>query len=102
MPNPEIYFARMVPSEGWFCLVSGSLASIASIVILTLVAAARRADFGVRASWLIGIVGGAIGALATGFICPSDSIAHIGTWHVGIIAIAALASRLILPRFLRW
>jgi hypothetical protein len=35
-------------------------------------------------------------------VCPIDSIMHIGTWHAGIVAVAAVGSRLVLPRFLRW
>jgi hypothetical protein len=94
--------AIMYPPDGPFCLVTGSLASLASIVLLTLWLRRGAPTSPERAAWMIGIVGGAIGALATGLVCPIDAITHIGTWHAGIIVVAALASRAILPRFLRW
>lgn len=92
----------MMPPDGPFCLVVGTLASIASIVILTLWLRRGAPTSPTRTSWMVGIVGGTIGALAIAFVCPIDSIAHIGSWHAGIILVAALASRAVLPRLLRW
>jgi hypothetical protein len=94
--------AAMTPHAGAFCFVSGSIASIASIVLLTLWLRRGAPTSPERASWLIGIASGAVGAFAIAFICPADAVTHIGTWHMGIIAVAAIASRLILPRFLKW
>ena len=94
--------AFMLPQEGAFCLVTGTLASVASITLLTLWLRRGAPTSPERAAWMIGISGGAIGALAIGFVCPVDAITHIGTWHAGIIVVAAVASRLLLPRFLRW
>jgi hypothetical protein len=92
----------MLARDGLFCLVTGSVASIASIVLLTVWMRRGAPTSPDRAAWLIGAVGGAIGALAIGLVCPVDAIAHIGTWHVGIVALAAIASRLAIPRLLRW
>jgi hypothetical protein len=92
----------MMAGEGYFCLLTGTLASIASIIALTLWLRRGAPTSATRASWLIGIAGGAIGALAMALVCPIDSIMHIGTWHAGIVAVAATGSRLVLPRFLRW
>jgi hypothetical protein len=94
--------AAMMPPDGPFCLVTGTLVSIASIVLLTIWLRRGAPTSAARASWLIGVTGGAIGALAMGLVCPIDAITHIGTWHAGIIAAAATGSRLVLPRFLRW
>jgi hypothetical protein len=94
--------AAMMAGEGYFCLLTGTLASIASIIALTLWLRRGAPTSATRASWLIGIAGGAIGALAMALVCPIDSIMHIGTWHAGIVAVAATGSRLVLPRFLRW
>lgn len=94
--------ALMLPPDGPFCLVMGTLASLVSIALLTLWLRRGAPTSPERASWMIGISGGAIGALAIGFVCPVDAITHIGTWHAGIIVLAGAASRLVLPRFLRW
>jgi len=94
--------ALMLPPDGPSCLLNGSLASVASIVLLTLWLRRGAPTSPERAAWMIGISGGAVGALAIGFICPIDAITHIGTWHAGIIVLAAVASRVALPRFLRW
>lgn len=94
--------AAMIAGDGYVCLATGTSASIASIVILALWLRRGAPTSATRASWLVGIAGGAIGALAIALVCPNDSIMHIGTWHAGIIGVAAVASRLTLPRFLRW
>lgn len=94
--------AFMLPSDGWFCLASGTVASIASIALLALWLKRGAPTSPTRAAWLIGISGGVIGALAIGLACPVDAITHIGIWHAGVIPVAAIASRLVLPRFLRW
>jgi hypothetical protein len=94
--------ALMLPPDGLFCLVAGTLASLASIAPLTLWLRRGAPTSPERAAWMIGISGGAIGALAIGFVCPVDAITHIGTWHAAIIVVAAVASRIVLPRVLRW
>jgi hypothetical protein len=95
-------FARMLPPEGPQCLIVGTLASLASIALLTFWLRRGAPTSAARAAWLIGIAGGAVGALAMAFVCPIDAITHIGTWHVGIVLMAAIGSRLALPYFLRW
>ncbi len=94
--------ALMLPPEGPPCLITGTLASVASIILLTFWLRKGAPTSAARGSWLIGIAGGAVGALAMAFVCPIDAITHIGTWHVGIIALAACGSRLVVPRALRW
>jgi hypothetical protein len=94
--------AAMIAGDGYVCLATGTIASIASIVVLALWLRRGAPTSATRASWLVGVAGGAIGALAIALVCPNDSIMHIGTWHAGIIGVAAVASRLTLPRFLRW
>jgi hypothetical protein len=94
--------AIMFPPEGPFCFFAGTLGSLASIVVLTIWLRRGAPTSPTRAAWMVGITGGAVGAIAIGLICPIDAVTHIGTWHVGAILFAALGSRLILPRFLRW
>jgi len=94
--------ALMLPPDGIFCLVTGTLGSLASIALLSLWLRRGAPTSPERAAWMIGIGSGAVGAFAIGFVCPVDAITHIGTWHAGIIVVAAIASRIVLPRFLRW
>jgi hypothetical protein len=94
--------AAMLKPDGPFCLAVGSLASLASILLLTLWLKRGAPTSTHRAAWLIGITGGAVGALAMGLACRSDAITHIGIWHAGIVLLAAVGSRLALPRILRW
>lgn len=54
------------------------------------------------ASWLTGLAAGAVGALANSLECHQDSLAHLAVWHLAAVPLAAIAGRLILPRFLRW
>ena len=94
--------ALMMPPEGPACLIIGTLASLGSIALLTLWLRRGAPTSPTRAAWMIGITGGAVGALAIGLICPIDAITHIGTWHAAIVLVAAVGSRLALPRLLRW
>jgi hypothetical protein len=55
-----------------------------------------------RASWMVGMAGGAAGSLAVTLECSADALAHLGIWHVAVVPLSALISRLILPRLLRW
>ena len=55
-----------------------------------------------RASWLVGVASGAIGAFAITLECPADAIVHVGVWHVGIVLVAGLIGRLAVPPLLRW
>ena len=94
--------AAMLPPEGPPCLIVGTLASILSIVCLTLWLRRGAPSSPERASWMVGIASGAVGAVAIGLACPIDSITHIGVWHGAIIAVTGVGCRLLLPRFLRW
>ena len=94
--------ALMLPPEGPSCLIVATLASLASIALLTLWLRRGAPTSPTRAAWLVGITGGTVGAMAIGLVCPIDAVTHIGSWHVGAILVAALGSRLALPRFLRW
>jgi hypothetical protein len=94
--------ALMLPPVGSFCLAVAAIASIASIVLLTIWLMRGAPTSPTRAAWLVGIAGGTVGAISIGLSCPEDAITHIGTWHVGGIFLAAVVSRLVLPRFLQW
>lgn len=55
-----------------------------------------------RAGLLTGIASGAAGVVAFTFVCPINSIMHIGLWHGMAVTISALAGWLIVPRLVRW
>lgn len=89
-------------SEGIGCLVRGLIASIAMATALTLWLR-RGAPLRIHtAAWLVGLTSGAVGALAVALTCPEQSLSHIGVWHAGIIATAAVIGRITLPSALRW
>lgn len=92
----------MLGADGLHCLLNGTIASVATIVVLTLWMRRGAPTSPERVGWLIGIIGGSIGASAIGVVCPVDSIAHIGTWHVAIVVLSGVASRVAVPRLLRW
>lgn len=87
---------------GASCLGLGALAAISSIVALAWWLKRGAPTSAARASWLIGLAGGCLGAVAVSLVCQSDSITHIGIWHAGIIAVSAVLSRFAIAPLLRW
>lgn len=55
-----------------------------------------------RAGWVVGIAAGALGGFAFSLRCPYTEVAYIGTWFTLVVAIAAVAGRLAVPRLIRW
>ena len=55
-----------------------------------------------RAGLLTGIAAGAAGVVAFTFVCPINSIMHIGLCHGMAVTVSALAGWLIVPRLVRW
>lgn len=94
--------AALRPADGLFCLAAGTGAAVLTIVSLAWWMRRGAPTSPTRTSWLIGITGGAAGMLAIGIICPADAIAHIGTWHSGVLLLSAVGARLTLPRLLSW
>lgn len=88
--------------DGTVCLCVGSVTAAASIAVLALLLKRGAPSSAARASWLIGIASGCVGATAVALTCPSDSIIHIGIWHAAIIPISAIVSRLVVAPLLRW
>jgi hypothetical protein len=87
---------------GVSCLGLGMLAAMCSIVVLAWWLKRGAPTSAARASWLIGLAGGCLGAAAVSLVCQSDSITHIGTWHAAIIALSATVSRFAIAPLLRW
>lgn len=55
-----------------------------------------------RTGWLVGFASGAFALLAYNIHCPSSTVTYIGLWYSSALGMAAIAGRLIVPRFLRW
>lgn len=54
------------------------------------------------AGLLTGIASGCAGVFAISFLCPVDSVIHIGFWHGLAVPLCALAGRLVVPALVRW
>ena len=94
--------ADMEPAAGLVCLGLGLVASVLTVIVLAQFLR-RGAPVSIsRASWLVGLTAGAVGALAVTIGCPDETLGHQGIWHAAIVLLPALATRLILPRLLRW
>jgi hypothetical protein len=78
--------------------------SSAAVIATTITAWLRRGAVTEpnRAAWLTGIAAGALGTFAYNLHCPSSTIFYTGLWYTLTVMISAVASRLILPRLLRW
>lgn len=102
-PNglPELR-AIIFAAAGSSCFFIGTAAALGSIAALALWLKHGAPTSAARASWLIGVAGGCVGASAVALTCPSDSIIHIGVWHAAIIPVSAVASRLMITPLLRW
>jgi len=55
-----------------------------------------------RAGMLTGIAAGCAGVFAISFVCPVDSLVHIGLWHGLAVPLSAVAGRLIVTPLVRW
>lgn len=55
-----------------------------------------------RTGWLVGFAAGAFALLAYNISCPSNTVSYIGLWYTSALGLAAVAGRLLVPRFLRW
>jgi hypothetical protein len=55
-----------------------------------------------RTGAMVGLVAGAIGAVAYAFHCPDDFLPFIALWYGGGIAFCVVVGGLLGPRLLRW
>ncbi len=89
-------------NSGIRCLVVGLASGLASLGFLTFWLRRGAPVAADRAAWLAGLSAGAIGAAAVTLECGRNEIAHLGLWHVAVVAVMAIAARVALPRLLRW
>lgn len=102
----------LVPASRWGHLVRGEnlVQCILSIPIMAvlpfgaIVLAVRNAAPTnlLRTGALVGLVAGAIGAMAYALHCPNDSLPFVAFWYGGTIALCTLAGAALGPRLLRW
>jgi hypothetical protein len=110
LPSIALFLAIQSPVDRVFmtweggigCLLRGLGASLLVAVGLTFWLR-RGAPMRINVSaWLIGLVAGAVGAIAVALTCPDDALTHIGIWHAAVVGATAVVGRLSLPRLLRW
>jgi hypothetical protein len=94
MDDPGVWY--------WECaaygLAASSLVAIAAILFMR-----RGAPVSLqRASWLIGLTSGSLGALAYNLTCPLDGFLHVAIWHVAPVFAGALFWRYAAPPLIRW
>lgn len=94
--------AGLEPAGGLRCLAVGLLAGSATLAFLAYWLRRGAVVAPLRAGWMAGLASGAIGALAVSMECGDDAFAHLGIWHVAIVAVMAVAGRLAIPPFVRW
>lgn len=88
--------------QGLRCLMLGFVAGIGTIAFLLVWLRHGAPVAPERAAWMVGMAGGAVGSLAVTLECPADALAHLGIWHVAVVALSTVVARLVLPRYLRW
>jgi len=90
------------PAHGVACL--GYSVGLGLIVATVLISWLRRGAPALPecAGLLTGIAAGCAGVVALTFVCPINSIMHIGLWHGLAVTVSALAGWLIVPRLVRW
>lgn len=94
--------AELSAPAGLACLRFGMVAGLAALAYLALWLRRGAPVMPNQAAWLAGLCAGAIGAIGVSLECASPSMLHLDIWHVAVIPVLAVISRLALPRLLRW
>lgn len=87
---------------GMRCLGWGVAASVVTAVAMTAFLKRGAPVLPEKAGLLTGLAAGSVGALAITLECAGTALSHLAFWHVAIVALWALAGRLVLSRLLRW
>ncbi len=100
--NREVPAEEIHSATGPWCLSisSGSALLIGGTLTLWLKRGAPTSIY--RASWLVGLAAGSLGAFAYNLHCPSGSVHYVGIWYSAAVALCAGLGRLIVPQFIRW
>lgn len=90
------------PAHGLVCIACSSfLALIVGGVLVSWLRQGAPTSLE-RAGLLTGISAGCAGVVAFTFVCPINSVMHIGLWHGLTVTVCAIAGRLIVPPLVRW
>ncbi|MDG2004749.1 MAG: DUF1109 domain-containing protein [Novosphingobium sp.] len=90
------------PDHGVICLgISLGLGLIFAAILVSWLRRGAPAS-PERAGLLTGIAAGCAGVVAFTFVCPINSIMHIGLWHGLAVTLGAMAGRLVVPHLVRW
>ncbi len=84
------------------CISAGLIGGLALGAPLTLWLRGGAVVDAARTGWLVGFASGAFALLAYNIHCPNDAVTYIGLWYTSALGMAAIAGRLLVPRFLRW
>lgn len=90
------------PEHGVMCVPFAILFGLATAGVLVAWLRHGAPTSPERAGLLTGMAAGCAGVFAVSFICPVDSVIHIGLWHGLAVPLCALAGRLIVPPLVRW
>lgn len=101
---PRSHWEGMIVGDMWLeCLLS--IPIIAIVPFAVIVWAVRRiaapTDL-TRIGAFVGLVAGAVSAMAYALHCTEDSLPFIALWYGGTIALCTLAGAMLGPRLLRW
>lgn len=99
---PNGVFAALDPMHGTRCVMAVSALSLPTILTLSLLMLRGAPVYPRRSSALVGLAGGSFGAFLFAFQCPEVSTYYLGVWYIGAVALAGIATTLVLPRIVRW
>ena len=93
---------RLNSADGRQCLIvslSGALLIGAALTLWLRRGAPTALD---KVGWLVGLTAGSFATFAYGLHCAHVTIAYVGLWYTGAVALSAVIGRLIVPRLIRW
>lgn len=88
--------------HGLDCLLIGSALGLLAFSALVIWLRRGAPTSPERAGLVAGIAAGSLGIFAYSLHCAFNDIVHIGLWHGGVVALSAIAGRLVVPRLIRW
>lgn len=88
--------------HGLDCLMMGSALGLLAFAVLVIWLRRGAPTSPERAGLVAGIAAGSLGTFAYSLHCAFNDIVHIGLWHGGVVALSALAGRMVVPRLIRW
>jgi hypothetical protein len=84
------------------CLMYSAIGALATAIPMVLHLRRGAPTSPARASWLVGIASGGLGAFAYNLHCPFNSVVYIGLWYTLAVGVCAVIGRLVVPKLIRW